>query len=115
MGVYYHFDDVDGFAMGAVGRPGERTFYFQLRADGQRITLASRVGRVQVPVQITDDIRPGVVSLPHGWGHDRAGVQMQVAQAHAGVSINDLTDDRLTDRISANAAFSAVPVWIEAA
>lgn len=84
-------------------------------ADGQTVTLASRTGRVRVPVQVTPDIRTGVVSLPHGWGHDRAGVQMQVAQAHAGVSINDLTDDRLTDRISANAAFSAVPVWIEAA
>lgn len=84
-------------------------------ADGQIVTLASRTGRVRVPVQVTPDIRTGVVSLPHGWGHDRAGVQMQVAQAHAGVSINDLTDDRLTDRISANAAFSAVPVWIEAA
>ena len=83
--------------------------------DGQTVTVASRVGRVQVPVQVTADIRPGVVSLPHGWGHDRAGVRLQVARAHAGASINDLTDDRLTDRISANAAFSAVPVWIEAA
>ena len=46
---------------------------------------------------------------------DREGVRLQVARAHAGASINDLTDDRQTDRISANAAFSAVPVWIEAA
>ena len=83
--------------------------------DGQTITVASRTGRIQVPVHITPDIRAGVVSLPHGWGHGRDGVQMSVAQAHPGASINDLTDDRLTDRISANAAFSAVPVWIEAA
>jgi anaerobic selenocysteine-containing dehydrogenase len=83
--------------------------------DGQTITVASRTGRVQVPVHITADIRAGVVSLPHGWGHGREGVQLRVAQAHAGASINDLTDDRLTDRISTNAAFSAVPVWIEAA
>lgn len=83
--------------------------------DGQTVTVGSRTGRVQVPVHITPDIRVGVVSLPHGWGHDRPGVALQVAQAHPGVSINDLTDDRLTDRISANAAFSAVPVWIEAA
>jgi len=82
--------------------------------DGQTVTVASRVGRVSVPLQVTSDIRAGVVSLPHGWGHDRDGVQLQVARAHAGASINDLTDDRLTDRISANAAFSAVPVWIEA-
>ncbi|WP_290644085.1 molybdopterin-dependent oxidoreductase [Aquabacterium sp.] len=83
--------------------------------DGQTVTVASRVGQVRVPVHVTEDIRPGVVSLPHGWGHDRAGIDMKVAQAHAGASINDLTDDRLTERISANAAFSAVPVWIEAA
>lgn len=83
--------------------------------DGQTVTVASRTGRIQVPVHVTADIRSGVVSLPHGWGHDRAGVKLQVAQAHAGASINDLTDDRQTDRISANAAFSAVPVWIEAA
>lgn len=83
--------------------------------DGQTVTVASRVGQVRVPVHVTEDIRPGVVSLPHGWGHDRTGIAMQVAQAHAGASINDLTDDRLTERISANAAFSAVPVWVEAA
>ena len=83
--------------------------------DGQTVTVASRTGRIQVPVHVTPDIRSGVVSLPHGWGHDREGVQLQVARAHPGASINDLTDDRQTDRISANAAFSAVPVWIEAA
>jgi anaerobic selenocysteine-containing dehydrogenase len=83
--------------------------------DGQQVNVASRVGQVSVPVHLTEDIRPGVVSLPHGWGHDRPGTNMQVAQAHAGASINDLTDDRLTERISANAAFSAVPVRVEAA
>ncbi|WP_286747800.1 molybdopterin-dependent oxidoreductase [Aquabacterium sp. UBA2148] len=84
-------------------------------SEGQTVTVASRTGRIQVPVHVTPDIRSGVVSLPHGWGHDRQGVRLQVASAHAGASINDLTDDRQTDRISANAAFSAVPVWIEAA
>jgi anaerobic selenocysteine-containing dehydrogenase len=83
--------------------------------NGQTVTVASRVGRIQVPLHLTEDIRPGVVSLPHGWGHNRPGTDIKVAQAHAGASINDLTDDLLTDRISANAAFSAVPVWIEAA
>lgn len=86
----------------------------QLR-DGQTVTVSSRVGQIQVPLHITEDIRPGVVSLPHGWGHDRSGIALQVAQAHAGASINDLTDDQLTERISANAAFSAVPVWVDAA
>jgi anaerobic selenocysteine-containing dehydrogenase len=83
--------------------------------DGQTVQVASRVGQVDVPLQVSDDVRPGVVSLPHGWGHGREGVKLRVAQAHAGVSINDLTDDRLTERISANAAFSAVPVWVQAA
>ena len=82
-------------------------------SDGQDVTLASRVGRLRVPLHVTRDIRPGVVSLPHGWGHGRLGVLMPVAQAHAGVSINDLTDDRLTERVSGNAAFTAVPVWLE--
>ena len=63
----------------------------------------------------SDEMMPGVVSLPHGWGHDRAGVQLHVATAHAGASINDLTDDQLTDGISGNAAFSATPVEVLAA
>lgn len=87
----------------------------QSLTDGQTVTVASRVGQVRVPLHVTPDIRPGVVSLPHGWGHDRPGIALQVAQAHAGASINDLTDDRLTDRLSGNAAFSAVPVWVLAA
>jgi anaerobic selenocysteine-containing dehydrogenase len=84
-------------------------------ADGQAVTVTSRVGAVHVPLHVTEDIRRGVVSLPHGWGHDRPGTQLGVAQAHAGASINDLTDDRHTERISGNAAFSAVQVAVEAA
>ncbi len=84
-------------------------------SEGQVVRIASRVGEVQAPVHITPDMRPGVVSLPHGWGHGRAGTQLRVAQAHAGVSINDLTDDQLTDGISGNAAFSATPVEVLAA
>ncbi len=82
--------------------------------EGQSVTVRSRVGQVQVPIKVTDDIRPGVVSLPHGWGHGRAGVRLQVAQRHAGISMNDLTDDQLTDRISANAALNSVPVQVSA-
>lgn len=81
----------------------------------QTVVVQSRVGQVTVPLHVTEDIRPGVVSLPHGWGHGRTGVQLRVAQSHAGASINDLTDDRLTDAISGNAAFSAVPVSVRAA
>jgi len=83
--------------------------------DGQTVAVQSRVGQIEVPIHVTDQIRYGVVSLPHGWGHNRPGIQLGIAQAHAGVSINDVTDDQLTDRISGNAAFSAVPVEVRAA
>jgi len=83
-------------------------------SDGQSVDISSRVGRISVPLHLSDDIRPGVVSLPHGWGHGRSGVQMRVAQAHAGASINDLSDELLVDRISGNAAFSAQPVQVTA-
>ena len=57
---------------------------------------------------------PGVVSLPHGWGHDLTGVRMEVARAHAGVSANDLTDDATIDPLSGNAMLNAVPVTVSA-
>jgi hypothetical protein len=54
----------------------------------------------------------GVVSLPHGWGHHRKGTRTAVAEAHAGVSMNDLTDDERIDRLTGNAAFNAIPVEV---
>lgn len=82
--------------------------------NGQPAQVTSRVGSVTLPVQITDDIMQGVVSIPHGWGHGRDGVQMQIAQAHAGVSINDLTDEQFLDSLTGNAALNAVPVTLSA-
>ena len=58
---------------------------------------------------------PGVVSLPHGYGHGRAGVRLSVATKHAGVSINDLTDEHLLDQLCGTAAFSGVPVRVRRA
>ena len=55
---------------------------------------------------------PGVVSVPHGWGHQRDGVQLRVAQEHAGVSVNDLTDEQSLDALSGNAALNALPVQL---
>jgi anaerobic selenocysteine-containing dehydrogenase len=78
--------------------------------DGDEVEVRSRVGQVRVAVERTDAIMPGVVSLPHGFGHHRPDTRTSVASAHAGVSINDLTDDRLLDGPSGNAAFSGVPV-----
>ncbi|HWJ08151.1 MAG TPA: molybdopterin-dependent oxidoreductase [Nocardioides sp.] len=79
--------------------------------DGAVVTVTSRVGKVEVEVRATEDVMPGVVSLPHGYGHQRAGVRLGVATGVAGVSINDLTDpDRLD--VSGNAALSGVPVTV---
>ena len=76
---------------------------------------ADDAGAVDATVEVSDEIRPGVVSLPHGWGHDRAGIQLDVARRHAGASINDLTDEMRLDALTGNAAFSGVPVRVEAA
>jgi anaerobic selenocysteine-containing dehydrogenase len=81
-------------------------------AAGDAVSVTSRVGQVQVPVEISDEIMPGVVSLPHGWGHGRSGVRLRVASQHPGASVNDLTDELLVDALSGNAAFSGVPVEV---
>jgi anaerobic selenocysteine-containing dehydrogenase len=72
------------------------------------------VGEVEAPVEITDDMMPGVVSLPHGWGHGLPGVRLGVARANAGVSVNDLTDEEVIDPLSGNAVLSSVPVTVTA-
>jgi len=80
--------------------------------DADTVEVLSRVGRVEITAQVTEDIMQGVVSIPHGWGHGKKGVRMQVAQEHAGVSINDLTDDQRLDDLTGNVAFSGVPVKV---
>jgi anaerobic selenocysteine-containing dehydrogenase len=83
--------------------------------SGADAVVRSRVGEVKVPITITDDMMPGVVSLPHGYGHARSGVKLGIASQHAGVSVNDLTDEQTLDDLSGNAAFSGVPVTVERA
>ncbi|AIZ31934.1 molybdopterin oxidoreductase family protein [Pseudomonas parafulva] len=83
--------------------------------DGQWVRVRSRTGSLEVQVLASDEVMPGVVSLPHGWGHARQGVQLQIAQAQPGVSANDLTDETLRDALSGNAALNGVPVQVEAA
>jgi anaerobic selenocysteine-containing dehydrogenase len=82
--------------------------------SGARVRLTSRVGAIEVPVEITDALMPGVVSLPHGYGHAREGIRMKLAAEHAGASINDLTDPAEIDPLSGNAVLSGVPVELEA-
>jgi anaerobic selenocysteine-containing dehydrogenase len=81
-------------------------------ADGDHVRVTSRVGAIDVPLAITEDIAPGVVSLPHGFGHHRSGVALGVAGAHAGASVNDLTDDGAVDPLSGTASFSGLPVAV---
>ena len=80
--------------------------------NGQTITVSSEVGSVIVPLEVTEDIMQGVVSLPHGYGHNRKGTKLNVAEKHAGVSINDLTSDGIVDPLTGNAAFSGQVVSV---
>jgi anaerobic selenocysteine-containing dehydrogenase len=80
--------------------------------DGAPAAVASRTGSVTIPVEVTDAIRPGVVSIPHGWGHDLDGVELGVARRHAGVNSNLLADDELIDPLSGNAVLNGIPVVV---
>jgi anaerobic selenocysteine-containing dehydrogenase len=81
--------------------------------SGDRVRLRSRAGSVVVPVEVSDEVGRGIVSLPHGWGHDDERAQLRVANAHAGASINAVTDERFVDALSGTAALSGVEVELE--
>jgi anaerobic selenocysteine-containing dehydrogenase len=81
-------------------------------ANGGGARITSRAGEVVAPVEVSDELRPGVVSLPHGFGHDLPGVRMGVARAHAGTNVNIVSDETFLDVPSGNAAFNGVPVTI---
>jgi anaerobic selenocysteine-containing dehydrogenase len=83
-------------------------------AHGSVVRISARVGAVDAELSVSDEMMPGVVSLPHGWGHGRAGTQLRIAAEHPGVSINDLTDDQAIDALTGNAAFSGVMVTVQA-
>ena len=82
--------------------------------DGSDVTVSSSVGEVVAPLEVTDAIRPGVVSLPHGWGHDVEGVRMDVARRKAGVNSNVLSSHEDLDPLSGNAVLNAIPVSVRA-
>jgi anaerobic selenocysteine-containing dehydrogenase len=82
-------------------------------ASGEAVRLESGAGAVVVPIEVTDQMRPGVVSLPHGWGHGRNGARLDVARTVAGASANDVTSDQWLDTLSGNAAFNGLPVTVE--
>ena len=80
--------------------------------NNQVVKVKSRVGEVLIPIEMSSDIMPSVVSMPHGYGHHRKGIKMEVAENHPGVSINDLSDEKVIDKLTGNSAFSGVKVKI---
>ncbi len=83
--------------------------------DQSEVIIKSRVGEVKTIVIATDELMPGVVSLPHGWGHNKKGVKLNIAVQQQGVNCNELTDDKFIDQLCGNAALNGVPVTVEAA
>src|SRR5262245_37503342 len=83
--------------------------------NGAHAAVRSRAGRLEVAVEVTDAIMPGVVSVPHGWGHDAPGIALRIASAHAGVNSNLLGDELAMDPLSGNAVLNGIPVTIEPA
>jgi anaerobic selenocysteine-containing dehydrogenase len=79
---------------------------------GDPAQVTSRTGEALIQVEASEDLMPGVVSLPHGWGHHRPGTRMRIAAQHAGVSANDLTDELAVDGVSGNAAVNGVVVGV---
>ena len=82
--------------------------------DGATVVMESRVHRGEVRVQLTEDIAPGVVSLPHGWGHAASAPFQRVAGQHAGVSANDWTDDSIVEGVVGQSVLNGVPVRLHA-
>jgi len=81
-------------------------------ADGECARISSAAGSVEAPVETTEDIMPGVVSIPHGWGHGAEGVRMGVASSHAGVNSNVLADESMVEPLSGNAVLNGIPVEV---
>jgi anaerobic selenocysteine-containing dehydrogenase len=80
--------------------------------DGAPARVSGRNGEISLPVEVTDGVMPGVVSIPHGWGHDAAGTRLSVAAEYAGANSNALGDDALVDAVSGNAVLNGIPVEV---
>jgi len=82
--------------------------------DGQTVTVSSRVGSGSIVAEVSDSMMKGVVSMPHGWGHQRKGTQLSIAEQTMGFSMNDLTDETEFDLLSGTAILNGIPVSIKA-
>ncbi len=83
--------------------------------SGVRARVSSRAGVLEAPVEVTDAVMPGVVSLPHGWGHDLPGIGLRVAAQHPGVNANLVADEMALDPLSGNAVLNGIPVTVRPA
>lgn len=104
-----------------VGTRGKERCTLQMHPDdaikrnldaAESVQISSRVGQLTVPLELCDKMMPGVVSLPHGWGHRGKGLELRVATQHPGVNCNDLTDDAVLEPVVGNAIFNGVPVEV---
>jgi anaerobic selenocysteine-containing dehydrogenase len=96
--VYIHTDDAS----------------FEKLKNGDIVELSSRVGKVKLPIEITENIKKGVLAMPHGYGHTKAGIKMSIAASNAGVSLNDLTDEAQIDSLTGVAGFNDLRVSLKA-
>ncbi|MFK0152699.1 molybdopterin oxidoreductase family protein [Streptomyces sp. NPDC090493] len=82
--------------------------------DGADVRVKGAGGEVVTSAEVTDGVRPGVVSLPHGWGHDRPGTRLSHAATAPGVNVNQLLDGSLLDPLSGNAVLNGIPIEVTA-
>ena len=80
--------------------------------DGADVRVASSAGEVVIAAEVTDEVMEGVVSIPHGWGHDLDGVEMETARRHAGVNTNVLVPTDCLDPLSGNAVLTGVAITL---
>ncbi|MEZ0095667.1 molybdopterin-dependent oxidoreductase [Streptacidiphilus sp. EB129] len=80
--------------------------------NGQRVTVSSRVGAVEADAEVSEELMPGVVSLPHGWGHDDPATRSALASRAPGVNSNLLTDEAALDPLSGTAVLNGIPVEV---
>lgn len=81
--------------------------------QGQLITVSTDKGQIQIRAEISDEVGKGIISIPHGWGHDRKGIKLKVAAQHHGASYNDLADEKRMDKIVGTAAVNGIPVYVK--
>lgn len=81
---------------------------------GQAVEVSSNTGSIQLKLELSEEMMPGVISIPHGWGHHLAGIQLQVAHTKAGVNVNELTSNERIDVPTGNAVFNGLAVEVAA-